>query len=105
MYEEYVNRLGMQQALNDFAKVNVYIADSNVLQIIEEPATTITQLISEIGGQLGIWIGVSVITISEILETILKIASAGFRKFYRKFIGEKTESGNDPSTKPEKDEN
>ncbi len=73
------------QSLNDFAKVNVYITDSNVLQIIEEPATTITQLISEIGGQLGIWIGVSVITIPEVLETIMKIATAGLKKLYRKF--------------------
>ena len=79
MYEEYVNRSGMQ-SMNDFAKINVYITDSNVLQIIEEPATTITQLISEIGGQLGVWIGVSVITISEILETILTIATAGISK-------------------------
>jgi len=84
MYSNYVSRSGMQ-SLNDFAKVNVYITDSNVMQIIEEPATTITQLISEIGGQLGIWIGVSVITISEVLETIMKIATVGLKKLYRKF--------------------
>ena len=90
--------------MNDFAKINVYITDSNVLEIAEEPATTITQLISDVGGQLGIWIGVSVITISEVIETILTIATAGFRKLYRKFIGRKTDSGNDPSTKADEEE-
>jgi len=76
-YETSINR-------TEFAKVNVYITDSNVLEIIEEPAIILTQLISDVGGQLGLWIGVSVITVSEVIETILTIATSGFRKLYRK---------------------
>src|SRR6218665_3903089 len=62
MYEKFRKRM-------EFAKINVYITDSNVLEIIEEPETTFTNLISDIGGQLGLWIGVSVITVSEVIET------------------------------------
>src|SRR6218665_185579 len=90
-YEDYINKEGMQ-AMKDFAKINVYVSDSNVLQTIEEPASTITQLISDIGGQLGIWIGVSVITISEIIETLLTIVTAGFRRLCCKRRGSKDDS-------------
>ena len=96
MYKEYVDREGMF-AMKDFAKINVYVTDSNVLHTIEEPATVMTQLISEIGGQLGLWIGVSVITISEVIETILTIATAGCRKLYYKFKAKQPGSASDPS--------
>ena len=56
------------KAMQDFIRLNVYIADSNVLKTEESEGYSTTQLLSDIGGQLGLWIGVSVITITEILE-------------------------------------
>lgn len=85
VYSEYVEKEGVF-ALKDFAKVNVYVSDSNVLRTTEHPATTLTQLVSDVGGQLGLWIGVSVITISEILETILKIITGALRKICRRAV-------------------
>ncbi len=57
----------------NFLRINIYISDTSVVRIDEMAGYTTTQLVSDIGGQLGLWIGVSVITLVEVLELITKI--------------------------------
>ena len=54
--------------LKDFSRLNVYIAESNVIVTQETADYDPNQLVSDIGGQLGIWVGISVITLSEVVE-------------------------------------
>lgn len=56
--------------MHDFARLNIYIADSNVIVTQEKEDYTSTQLVSDIGGQLGLWVGISIITLAEVLELI-----------------------------------
>jgi hypothetical protein len=39
-----------------------------------------TNLLADIGGQLGLWIGISVLTVCELLELILKFIALAFTK-------------------------
>ena len=48
----------------------VHVADSNVIKTTESPDYDIIRLVSDIGGQLGLWIGVSVITLVEVLQLV-----------------------------------
>jgi len=57
--------------MRDFARLNVYVADGNVLQTEEQEDYVSTQLLADIGGQLGLWVGVSVITLAELVELLL----------------------------------
>ena len=66
--------------MKDFSKINVYVSNTDVFLTTEEPAMTVTDLISDIGGQLGVWIGVSVLTIAEVLEILITIVIACSRK-------------------------
>ena len=59
--------------MRDFARLNVYIADSNVLKTEESEDYTESQLLSDIGGQLGLWVGISVITLAEMFELITDV--------------------------------
>lgn len=54
-------------------RVNIHIADSNVIKTTEAPDYEAIRLISDIGGQLGLWIGISVMTLFEVLQLIVDI--------------------------------
>ena len=68
--EHYFNESTREKSMEDFARLNVYIADSNVVKTEESPEITPTQLVSDIGGQMGLWVGISIITLTEVLELI-----------------------------------
>ena len=62
-----------ESTMNNFARLNVYVADSNIIKTEESPDYTPNQLVSDIGGQLGLWVGISVITLTEVLELLGEI--------------------------------
>ena len=76
-----------EKAMRDFARLNVYIADSNVVKTQELADYTQNQLVSDIGGQLGLWVGISIITLTEVLELVIDIfhfiSSSSYRKVPR----------------------
>jgi len=43
----------------------------NTLETEEQEDYVTTQLLADIGGQLGLWVGVSVITLAELIELVL----------------------------------
>jgi hypothetical protein len=80
LYGNYFDPTNRREAMKDFARLNVYIADSNVVKIMETEDYSHSQLLSDLGGQLGLWVGISVITLVEVLELILD----GIKSFSRK---------------------
>ena len=52
------------------SRLNVHIADSNIMKTIESPDYEAIRLVSDIGGQLGLWIGISVITLFEVVQLV-----------------------------------
>ena len=73
LFERYFSRSNWNRAKNDFARINVFFADSNIVVTEEVPDYELPQLISDIGGQLGVWIGMSVVTMSESLVLIFRL--------------------------------
>ncbi len=71
LYANYFDSSNRKRAMKDFARLNVYIADCNVLKTEESEDYSQSQLLSDIGGQLGLWVGISVITLAEVLELIM----------------------------------
>jgi len=70
LYAKFFAESNRRVAMRDFARLNVYVADGNVLQTEEQEDYVTTQLLADIGGQLGLWVGVSVITLaSSLLDT------------------------------------
>ena len=66
--------------MNHFSRINVFMADGNIVLTQEVPAYTVSMLISDIGGQLGVWLGMSVLTTSETLALVGQLLRHGCRR-------------------------
>ena len=55
------------QSHNNFLQVNLYFAEMSNEIIREIPEWTGTKVLSDIGGQMGIWLGASVFSVIELL--------------------------------------
>eukprot|EP00062_Callorhinchus_milii_P019925 gi/632974997/ref/XP_007903982.1/ PREDICTED: amiloride-sensitive sodium channel subunit gamma [Callorhinchus milii] len=56
---------------SELASLDIYYADLSVRNITEKPANTMVTLLSNFGGQLGLWMSCSVICVIEIVEVLL----------------------------------
>ena len=52
--------------------VNVYMADTNMLVVKESAGYTEAEMVADLGGMLGLCLGISVITVAEILQMIIQ---------------------------------
>ena len=78
--EEYI-RKDKWKAAADVSKLSIRMQMFNrkMERIVESPLYTSAQLVSEIGGQLGVWIGVSIITLTEVIELVIEICCKAIR--------------------------
>ncbi|XP_071102852.1 epithelial sodium channel subunit gamma-like [Haliotis cracherodii] len=64
----------------DFARVEVYFEDLLFKEIEQQKAYESQNLISDIGGQLGLWLGLSAITLGELCSFLFSIGQAMTRR-------------------------
>ncbi|KAL9988145.1 hypothetical protein ACROYT_G002553 [Oculina patagonica] len=66
----------------NFLRLKIYFEELNMEKITYSEYYALENLMSDIGGQLGLWIGVSVITVAEVFQLLLDIIKVLFRKAY-----------------------
>lgn len=54
-------------------RLNVYLEDLSVVKFKQMPAYGMEDLFADIGGTLGLWMGVSVLTMLELLELVVRL--------------------------------
>lgn len=54
-------------------RLNVYLEDLSVVEYRQLPAYGLADLFADIGGTLGLWMGISVLTIMELMELIIRL--------------------------------
>ncbi len=67
IYKKHFSFENRFKGLRDLAKINVYISDTTVSRTEETAAYTQNELLSDLGGQMGFWAGMSVCSFCEIL--------------------------------------
>ena len=91
-YEWTYRETGSQRPLDDFRKkflqVNVYQRDADVTTIREQAMYEWYQLLSELGGLVGLYVGMSIMTVCELFEFILV-------KLFSKLLPKKLFAGSD----------
>ena len=63
---------------NNFFHVNIYFRDSTVVVQKQVPSITLSDFWSSIGGILGLWAGVSIITVIEVISLIADLIKVVF---------------------------
>ena len=59
-----------------FLRLNVFVSDTSVMRVTETEDYSLGQLVSDIGGQMGLWIGVSIISAVEALELVVDLVKS-----------------------------
>ncbi|XP_076110073.1 FMRFamide-activated amiloride-sensitive sodium channel-like isoform X1 [Mytilus galloprovincialis] len=54
-------------------RLNIYLEDLNVVEFKQSAAYEIEDLFADIGGTLGLWMGISVLTIMELIELVIQL--------------------------------
>lgn len=54
-------------------RLNIYLEDLSVVEFKQMPAYELADLFADIGGTLGLWMGISVLTIMELMELIVRL--------------------------------
>ncbi|KAL3891467.1 hypothetical protein ACJMK2_003729 [Sinanodonta woodiana] len=67
---------------NTLAKLEVYFVDMSYERIEQQKSYQSESLISDIGGQLGLWLGLSVITLGELVEFMASVSHLITARFY-----------------------
>lgn len=65
-------------------KLQVFFEDLDVEVVSEQRSYELVNFVSDIGGQLGLWIGFSVLTLAEFLELIMLMCHLAVKKCFKK---------------------
>lgn len=68
---------------NNFLRLEVYFPTLNFQEIVTKPTYDWTMLLGNVGGQLGLWLGFSLLTAMELVEFIIDTVSLFLRKLCR----------------------
>ncbi|XP_059177452.1 amiloride-sensitive sodium channel subunit gamma-like [Physella acuta] len=88
-----------QHALDNFLRLEIYYETLRYESFASSPTFDWNSLLGNIGGQLGLWLGFSVLTAIEVCQFILEVSVHVGRIYYRKHRKSKnTEEQNENST-------
>ena len=68
-----VTKLDKQKALESFVSLNIFYDSLSYTQVTETPQMDLIGLMANIGGNLGLFLGVSVFSLCEMVEVLIEI--------------------------------
>ena len=71
--EEMDNLTNFNIITDNFLRVNIYLSDMEVEIQEQRPSYPLSNLFSAIGGTLGLWIGLSLLTVIELVQLLARL--------------------------------
>ncbi|XP_060578294.1 amiloride-sensitive sodium channel subunit beta-like isoform X2 [Ruditapes philippinarum] len=68
---------------NNFLKLNIYYEDLNYENITQVPEIEVQQFLSDVGGAIGLWIGLSILSLCELVQLFVECCDYGIHKTVR----------------------
>lgn len=76
-------KLNHEELKKNILKLNIYYDSLDYVAITESPSLNLVTLLSNIGGTLGLFLGISVLSFIEILEVFLEVAFVLYEKLQK----------------------
>lgn len=73
-YQHMLNATNLTTIRDNFLLLNVYVESKELDEILEQQEFTMQMLIAETGGTIGFWLGMSVLSVVELLQMLLYCA-------------------------------
>ncbi|XP_067677916.1 amiloride-sensitive sodium channel subunit gamma-like [Haliotis asinina] len=70
---ERFEKMAPRELIRNFMKINIYFEDLNFENITETPAYEDVQFYSDIGGTVGLWVGLSVLSLAEVVQFLWEV--------------------------------
>jgi hypothetical protein len=78
LFSSQLNNVSYETIKSRTLELNIYYAELSYTKISESPQTSIIDLFSNIGGTMGLYVGVSFLSFIEIVEALLEIIFISF---------------------------
>lgn len=91
-YTHYKRNMTFEMARKSLASVFIYFDQLEYTQISEQAATSGVVLVSNMGGALGLFLGLSVLGLLEIVYLLAGLVSLPFRAAYRRRNNQKQQN-------------
>lgn len=79
---------------NNFLKLNIYYEDLNFENITETAEIELQQFLSDVGGAIGLWIGLSILSLCEVIQLFVELCYYGVYKTTQERQYKKSREGN-----------
>ncbi|CAC5399535.1 unnamed protein product [Mytilus coruscus] len=66
----------------DFLRLTIYYEDLNYEEMYETPEIEVQQFASDVGGAIGLWIGLSILSVFELVQLAMELCVVGKRKLF-----------------------
>jgi len=77
---EFYSNYTFEEYKNSHAMLNIFFDNVEYTEIVESPKTSFTDLIANLGGALGIFLGFSIFSLVELLEIVVRVVCLSLRK-------------------------
>ena len=74
----YLNQTFKSEVLKDMSRANIYFKTTTVTHIEEQPMIKGFDLVSSIGGTLGLFVGMSILSMFEVFQLLCELISILF---------------------------
>ncbi len=88
--EYFKNKSNINQIMHNFAKVTIYYKSTTVTKITQIGKYTLVDSLSSAGGLMGLWLGISVISLFELANLLISICKILIKGLVGKSDSEKT---------------
>ena len=83
-YDYYSNESNKDEIMSNFVKVTLYYQSLSVTRTIQIKVYSIVDILCDVGGLMGLWLGISVISLFEIFLLVISVVGRAAKELAKR---------------------